>query len=159
MNIYDYAMQMEKDGEVYYRELAAKTENTGIRNILNMLATAEVRHYETFQRMKDHQALPIVDLGYLSSIKNVFAELRERKRSITNGTQTALYQKAQKLEERTRDFYREKANEVDAAQREAFLKIASEEQKHYDILENLVIMLTRPDNWLENPEWYHLEEY
>lgn len=159
MDIYTYAMQMEKDGENYYREIAAQTANTGIKNILNMLATAEVRHYETFRQMKNHEALPIADLGYLSNIKNVFAELRERKRSITNGTQTALYQKAQKLEEKTRDFYREKSGEVDQTQKEIFLKIANEEQTHFDILENLITMLTRPDNWLENPEWYHLEEY
>ncbi len=159
MDIYTYAMQMEKDGENYYREIAAQTKNVGIKNILIMLADAEVQHYRTFQHMRNHEALRVPDLAYLSSIKNVFAELRERKRSITNGTQTALYQKAQKLEEKTRDFYREKAGEVDQAQKEIFLKIADEEQKHYDILENLIIMLSRPDNWLENPEWYHLEEY
>ncbi len=159
MDIYTYAMQMEKDGENYYRELAANMTNAGIRNILNMLADAEVRHYQTFQQMKNHEPLPVADLGYLSNIKNVFAELRDRKRAITNGTQTALYRKAQELEKKTRDFYREKSAEVDRTQKEMFLKIADEEQQHYDILENLIIMVSRPDNWLENPEWYHLEEY
>ena len=159
MDIYAYAMQMEKDGEAYYREIAAQTQNAGVKNILNMLADAEVRHYETFQQMKDHEALPVPDLSYLSNIKNVFAELRERKRTITNGTQKELYQKAQKLEEKTRDFYREKAEEVDQTQKEILLKIANEEQKHYDILENLIMMLQRPETWLENAEWYRLEEY
>jgi rubrerythrin len=159
MDIYSYAMQMEKDGENYYREIAAQSTNTGIRNILIMLADAEVRHYQTFQKMKTHEALPIADLSYLSSVKNFFAEMRERKRTITNGTQTALYQKAQKLEEKTRDFYREKAGEVDQTRKEVFLKIANEEQKHYDIMENLIVMLQRPESWLENAEWYRLEEY
>jgi rubrerythrin len=159
MDIYTYAMQMEKDGEQYYREIAAQSQNAGIRNILTMLADAEVRHYELFQRMKDREAVPVPHLGYLSDIKNVFAELRERKRAITNGSQKELYQKAQKLEEKTRDFYREKANEVNSSQREVLLKIAQEEQKHYDILENLIMMLQRPETWLENAEWYRLEEY
>ncbi len=159
MDIYTYAMQMEKDGELYYREIAAQTQNVGVRNILNMLAEAEVHHYQTFRHMKDHEALQVPDLSYLKNVKNVFAELRDRKRSITNGTQTALYQKAQKLEEKTRDFYREKAGEVEQTQKEIFLKIADEEQRHFDILENLIQMISRPDTWLENPEWYHLEEY
>ena len=80
-----------------------------------MLADAEVRHFQTFQQMKNHEALPVADFSYLSNIKNVFAELRERKRSITNGTQKALYQKAQELEKKTRDFYKEKAEEVNRA--------------------------------------------
>lgn len=29
MDIYEYAMQMEKDGENYYRELAQKAPNKG----------------------------------------------------------------------------------------------------------------------------------
>lgn len=159
MDIYAYAMQLEQDGERYYREIAAQTTNMGIRNILNMLADAEVRHYQIFQQMKKQESAQPADLTYLSGIKNVFAELRDRKRAITNGTQTALYQKAQKLEEKTRNFYREKSGEVDPAQKEMFLKIADEEQTHFDILENLITMVTRPDTWLENPEWYHLEEY
>lgn len=159
MDIYTYAMQMEKDGEQYYREIAAQTQNEGVRNILTMLADAEVRHYETFERMKKHEPLPAPHLGYLSGIKTIFAELRERKRALTNGSQKELYQRAQKLEEKTRDFYREKAGEVDQTQKEILLKIANEEQKHYDILENLIVMLQRPETWLENAEWYRLEEY
>lgn len=159
MDIYAYAMQMEKEGEQYYREIAAQSQNEGVKNILNMLADAEVMHYETFQRMKNHETLPVPHLGYLSGIKNIFTELRERKRALTNGSQRELYQKAQKLEEKTRDFYKEKSGEVDQTQKEIFLKIANEEQKHYDILENLIVMLQRPETWLENAEWYRTEEY
>lgn len=159
MDIYSYAMQMEKDGEQYYREIAAQTENTGTRNILTMLADAEVRHYQLFHQMKNHETAQLADLTYLSSIKNIFTEMREKKESITNGFQTALYQKAQKLEEKTRDFYREKSGEVDQTQKEIFLRIADEEQQHFDILEHLIVMVTRPETWLENAEWYPLEEY
>ncbi len=159
MDIYDYAMQMEKDGEAYYREVAAQTQNAGAKNILTMLADAEVRHYETFRRMKAGEPVPVPDLSYLLNVKNVFAELRDRKRALTNGSQKELYLKAQKLEEKTRDFYREKAGEAGQGQKEMLLKIATEEQRHYDILENLIMMLQRPETWLENAEWYRLEEY
>jgi rubrerythrin len=65
-----------------------------------------------------------------------------------NGSQKELYQKAQKLEKKTRDFYREKSVEVGREQKEVLLKIAEEEQKHYDILENLIMMLQRPEGLL-----------
>ena len=160
MDIYEYAMQMEKDGESYYRELAAQAQSAGIRNILTLLANAEVKHYRIFERMKQHESTQPVDLAYLVNIKNVFAEMRDNKVPMTeNGSQIELYRKAQELEKKTRDFYREKAGEVDESQKAIFLKIADEEQKHFNILETIIDMVSRPQTWLENPEWYHLEDY
>jgi len=37
MNIYKYAMKMEKEGENYYSELSNKIDDVGLRNILRML--------------------------------------------------------------------------------------------------------------------------
>jgi len=160
MDIYEYAMQMEKDGESYYRELAAQAQSAGIRNILTLLANAEVKHYRIFERMKQHESTQPVDLAYLVNIKNVFAEMRDNKVPMTeNGPQIELYRKAQELEKKTRDFYREKAGEVEESQKAIFLKIADEEQKHFNILETIIDMVSRPQTWLENPEWYHLEDY
>ncbi len=38
MDIYEYAMQMEKDGEDFYRKLAGNTNNPGLSKILTKLA-------------------------------------------------------------------------------------------------------------------------
>lgn len=160
MDIYEYAMQMEKDGESFYRELAAQAQNAGIRNILTLLANAEVKHYRIFEHMKQHESTQPVDLAYLVNIKNIFAEMRDHKVPMTeNGSQIDLYRKAQEFEKKTRDFYREKAGEVDESQKAIFFKIADEEQKHFNILETIIDMVARPQTWLENPEWYHLEDY
>ncbi|GAH92585.1 unnamed protein product, partial [marine sediment metagenome] len=51
MNIYKYAMKMEKDSENYYNELANKTDDAGLRNILKMLASDEVKHYNIIEQM------------------------------------------------------------------------------------------------------------
>jgi len=37
MNTFEYAMQIEKDGEDYYRQLAQQTISKGMRTILAML--------------------------------------------------------------------------------------------------------------------------
>jgi rubrerythrin len=47
----------------------------------------------------------------------------------------------------------------DPEQQEIFHKIADEEKKHYLILQEIIDFVSRPQTWLENPEWYHLEEY
>ncbi|MFH1613968.1 MAG: ferritin family protein [Planctomycetota bacterium] len=44
VDIFDYALQMEKDGESFYREIAQKTSNKGLQAILTMLADEEVKH-------------------------------------------------------------------------------------------------------------------
>ena len=160
MDIYEYAMQMERDGESYYRDLAAKTANKGIKHIFTMLADAEVIHYKVFSAMKKRDQLPSPDAPLLSGIKNIFERLKEEGTGSVDMSQIALYRKAQDIEKKSRDFYLEKAEESkDKGEKATFLKIAREEKKHYLILENIIDFVDKPETWLEDPEWYHLEEY
>ena len=159
MDIYEYAMQMEKDGEALYRELASKTANAGLKTILTMLADAEVKHYGVFERMKRGDKVHTADSAILSDVKNIFVEMREKKQFDMDVSEIELYKNAQALEQKTRDFYLDKAGQADPSQKEVFLKIADEERMHYTVLENLITLISRPGIWLENAEWYHLEKY
>lgn len=160
MDIFEFAMKMEKDGEGYYRELAKKSSTTGLSNIFTMLAKAEVVHYEIFKKMKENEKVTVGDTRILSQVKNVFEAMKEEREIEGSLTQTELYHKAVEAEKRSREFYLSKAGEVkDADQKEIFHKIADEEKKHYLILQEIVDFVARPQTWLENPEWYHLEEY
>jgi len=160
MDIYEYAMQMEKDGENFYRALAEKTGNSGIQNILIKLADAEVKHYKIFQAMKRNEEVEVTDTAILSEVRNIFVQMKDEQSFSVDVSQIALYKKAQDIETMTRDFYLEKAAEMkDPSQKEIFLKVAEEEKKHYFILENIISFVSQPESWLENPEWYHLEEY
>ncbi|HSB32762.1 MAG TPA: ferritin family protein [Candidatus Sulfobium mesophilum] len=159
MDIYEYAMQLEKDGEKFYRDVASKTDNKGLRTILTMLADAEVKHYKLFENMKANDKVRVSDSPILNDVKNVFIDMREKKEFKTDVTQIGLYKKAQEIEIKTRDLYLDRAKEGDADQREIFLKIAGEEKRHYLILENIIRLVSQPDIWLENPEWYHLEDF
>ena len=161
MDIYEYAMQMERDGEDLYRELARNTGNKGLRNILTMLADAEVTHFNTFEKMRRHEKAELPDTMIMRDVKNIFVQIRER-REISNLdiSQIELYRKAQEIEKMSEELYLSKGSKVDdEAQREVFKKIASEEHKHFIILENIIDFVSMPQQWLENPEWYHLEEY
>lgn len=159
MDIYDYAMKMEKDGEAYYRSLATKTANAGLRAILGMLANAEVRHYELFRKMKVREETGTLDAKALDYVKNIFEILKEEQQFDLDVSQVEFYRKAQEIEIKSRDFYQEKSGEVDESRKRIFLKIADEEQRHYLILEDIINMVNRPASWLENPEWYHREDY
>jgi len=160
MDIFEYAMRMEKDGENYYRQLVKKTDNKGIKAIFTMLAEEEVKHYKTVAQMKT-QRPQMAETKVLANARNIFAQMRDSGESFDfSAKQIKLYEKAQDIEKKSEDFYRQKAGEVEQQyQREIFLKLAEEEKKHYFLLENIIHLVSRPQTWLENAEFYHLEEY
>ncbi len=159
MDIYEYAMEMERDGENFYRELARKTPNKGLQSILAMLADAEVKHWKLFENMKRHDKIHMKETPIMDNVKNIFIQMKEQKQTEVNVSEIELYRKAQEIERKSRDFYNKRSAEVDASQKEVFLKIADEEKRHYFILEKIIDFVNRPAYWLENPEWYHLEDY
>ncbi len=160
VDIFEYAMQMEKDGEYYYRQLAQQTANKGLKTILVMLADEEVKHYNAVEKMRTVKPR-IAETAILTDAKNVFVQIKESGESFDfDTTQTGLYRKAQDIEKESRDFYLEKANEVkEEYQRDIFLRLAAEEKKHYFLLDNIIEFVSRPETWLENAEWSHLEGY
>jgi rubrerythrin len=160
MDIFDFAMKMEKDGEHYYRELDRSTRNAGLKSILEMLIEAEVRHYRLFENMKAHKAVEVGDAPILKDVRNIFEQMKQRKDFEVDVSQKDLYLKAQEVEAKSRAFYLEQAEKMqDAAQKTAFEKIAAEEQRHYVVIENVLSFISRPETWLEDAEWYHLEDY
>lgn len=101
------------------------------------------------------------DTEILANVKNIFVKMKEENDTVgVNISQIGLYKKAQDIEKNSQIFYLEKADEVtNTSHKEIFLKIADEEKKHYFILKNILDFVSRPQHWLENAEWYHLEEY
>jgi rubrerythrin len=160
MNIFEYAMKMEEEGEEYYRQLAQQTANEGLQTILTMLADEEVKHYNTLERMQTTEP-HMAETTILTDARNIFVRIKESGESFDfDIKQTELYRKAQDIEKESCDFYMTKANEVTKEyQKGLFLKLADEERKHYFLLDNIIEFVTRPEKWLENAEFYRLEEY
>jgi rubrerythrin len=167
MDIYEYAMQMEKDGENYYRQLMQKCKNTGLKNIFAMLADDEVKHYEFIEQLRLKSGQPQVEnTRLLEKVKNIFIQMKDDKQEqdpqVDTTEETNAYRKARDIEEMSRNFYLEKAEEVKDEQAKSLLKkLAKEEEKHLHIMENIVEFVSRaePGKWLENSEWHHLETY
>lgn len=161
MNIFDFAITMEKEGEQYYRELAAKFPVEGMQKILNMLADDEVKHRQIFEKMKDDEDTGIVETRVLLEAKTIFSQMKEDKIDPAAGSgQVDVYKKAQEMEAKSESFYREKAAEVDdESQKDILLKIADEEKRHFHLLRNIIEFVSRPQQWIEDAEFTHLEEY
>lgn len=161
MNIFEYAMQMEKDGEAYYRGLASKCNVQGLKTILNMLADDEVGHYKTFEKLKEGIDAEVPGSMVLENAKNIFQDIKETEAGFDfDVSEIELYNKAIEIEKKSEDFYREKANEVEQpGLKYILLKIAEDEKKHGFLLKNTVDFISRPKTWIENAEFHHLDEY
>jgi rubrerythrin len=161
MDIFEFAMQKERLSEDYYRRLATQTDNAGLRSIFSMLADEEAHHYRVVEQMKTKIPDKVCKTDVLSDAKEVFARMREDTRKFDfDAGQIEIYKKAQDIEEENRKFYLQKADEVeDPCQKGIFRKLAEEEKKHYFLLDNIIQFVSRPETWLENAEFYHLEEY
>ena len=161
MNIFDFAMKMEKDGEAYYRELAKNCGDKGLVKIFTMLADEEVRHYNIFHQMKTGKA-KVPDTPILANVKNIFEEMTQKGDAFDfDADQVDSYRKAQEIEKKSEEFYREKAAEVgDESQKANLLKIANEERNHFLILDGIIDFVRRPEQWLEDAEWSNIgKEY
>ena len=164
MNIFDFAMQMEKDGEAYYRELRQQTNSAGLKNIFAMLAEEEVKHYRVVEQLRNHIDNPqLAEADLLTNVKNVFVKMQQDEPRLKfAGQELDLYRKARDIEEASRKFYLEKSAAAEQEdQKQLLRRLAQEEDKHLRIMENIVEFVSRPEpgQWLENAEWYHLEEY
>lgn len=159
MNVYEYAMKVEKDGERYYRELASKTNDAGVKSILTMLADEEVKHYIVFDKMSKNQIIPTQpSVDIFKHTKNIFEKMqKENKAPSFSQDQIEFYKSALRSEESSYKFYTEKALMLEEGeQKQAFLRIAEEERAHYVLLENLVEYVSAPESWVESAEFNHL---
>jgi rubrerythrin len=161
MNIFEFAIEKENLAEQFYRELAQRAPHKGLISILTMLADEEHAHVEVVTKMKEGVPAEVADTILLTNAKTIFAKMRQSKDKMKFGdSQIDLYKKAQDIEKDSRSFYRQKAQEVDNPSHKAiFNTLAEEENKHYFLLENIIEFVSRPQNWLENAEFHHLEKY
>jgi len=162
MNIYQYALKLEKESEAYYKELMTKTDDAGLRFILKMLADEEAKHFGIVeQMMKTDNYSKFAETNILTNAKNIFMKIKGKKLVFNfDLAQADFYRKAQEFEEKSYNYYLEMSDKMeDETKKNLLLKLAEEENKHMFLLENLVEFVSRPESWIENAEFNHLDEY
>jgi rubrerythrin len=154
-------MEKEKSAENYYRELAGKCSNSGLNYILTLLADEELKHYELIEKMKMEAPELPSESKLMKEAKSAFEKMREAKEKFSfDISQVDLYKKAQEMEKQSQELYLEKAREFESEiYKGIFTQLAVEEEKHYNLLENIIQFISKPDSWLENAEFHHLDHY
>ena len=160
MDIFEFAIQMERDGRQFYLDLAKHASSDSVRNILTMLAEDEAKHQQVIEQMRDGLAT-MADSQIMENAKNIFQRMKEFGDDFqVNRDSESLYRQAMEAERKSCDFYLDRADqEADATHREIFKAMAEEEKKHYRLLSLMVDFLQRPKTWLADAEFSNLEEY
>ena len=160
MDIIDFAIGMETEGEKIYRGLAEKTDNAGMKNIFGYLADAELNHIEVFKNMNSGGTAELENDNIIEESKKIFEDMgKDPARVSMENVEVGLYRDALSAEQKSIDYYQENSDRFEGDQKRVIQDIIEEEKKHYRIIENIIEFVNRPQTWLENAEWNHLDNY
>ncbi|MEG6586755.1 ferritin family protein [Dendrosporobacter sp. 1207_IL3150] len=162
MNIFEYALKMELDGEKFYKDLAEKAMCKDLKVVLEGLAEDERRHYKIIQSAQSSNFNLSEEHRFLDTIQNVFAN----KQDFVLHNQEALiklkyeqidvYKGALLKEQESVELYKKLAGSLALPEEKAICeKLMQEEIKHTEILEDIIQMLNHVNDWVEAAEFNH----
>lgn len=161
MDIYQFAINFERENREYYEECAENAEDKSIKRVFLELSSEEAKHERIVKQLRDNEDVENLEFDIVPKVNEVFSEIKEGMpdKEMPTG-QVDIYRKALSMEEKSKNFYSEKSEEVkDDKAKEVLQKLSKEEKKHENIIRSIIELVNRPNTWLEDPEWYHLEDY
>ncbi len=161
MNVLEFAIQMEQDGEKYYREQAELYTQNNLNVVCRMLADDEKMHAQLLSHKLNHLAYECPDSETLSKAKNIFQDIAKIKiKGKENPSQLDFYRIALDKEKQSIDFYSKHAADPEAGmEKELFTYLINQEKHHYEVLEELAALLKQAEDWVESAEFGLRKEY
>lgn len=162
MEFFDMALSLENRALDLYRSLMERcTSHEGIRRILAMLIRDQKHHLEILAGLKGGEGAADSGGRVGGEARRLFEAMQRRGQTFScDLDQLQMYRQALELLKEKEAFYRK--SRVSARKeivRAGLEKLAVEEKKQALVLENIVTMVERPQRWLEDAEFNHLEEY
>lgn len=162
MDFFKFALEMEKKTIESYRMLAEKCQsNEGVKNILLMLAEDHKKHTRTLEEMQNNTAVEMKETGAFREARALFTNMQEDKTPFScDIDQVKLYEDARELVLKKLQFYADIVDQMEPEENKILVKkMAEEEKKQAVVLGNIIEMVRRPQTWLEDAEFHHLDEY
>lgn len=158
MDVFDYAIRMEQDGENWYRRIAERSTSEGLKKIFFLLAVEEIKHCKAVEQLKRQLGnMYLEPTGILGEVKSVFREMGkmdgEQNLDSTDGLDGFVGMRDYEMH--CRNFYLEKAGQLDGMSQRIFLQLADEEDKHLRIMDQIIEFVSQeePRKWLDQSKW------
>ena len=161
MNSWKFAIDMELDGEKYYKEQANINKDNSLNVVCLMLAEDEKKHAQILTDKMDKKSFQLIDAQTLSKAKNIFdgiGDIKIEDKEIAS--QLDFYRIATEKEKQSIDLYKEYLlKAVGSEEKELFEYLIKQEENHYEVLDNMASLLIKPEEWVENAEFGIRKEY
>jgi rubrerythrin len=160
MQFLNSVLEKEIAKENFYREQADKSQKPGIKVIYNLLADEEDGHRKFLVQLKRKNLTPGYPVAGTSNMKILDELIWSESDFVFEPGEIEILYKALEHEGQTMELYRRTADlAIDNKSKLLLLKLAEEEKKHLDFIEELIEFIGRPRTWLETAEFVHTEEY
>lgn len=155
MNVLEFAINMELEGEKYYNKQAENNNDNGLKNIFLMLAKDENDHAKILQNKSNNLPYELNNNETLSEAKNLFKGIKDLKNEIKQTPeQLDLYRAALEKEKESIHLYEKLLSEAnDDKSRDLFKFLINQEKDHYTTLDELVSQLNKCNDWVESAEF------
>ncbi|MCT4633829.1 MAG: ferritin family protein [Firmicutes bacterium] len=154
MDIYEFAMDIEKKGKEHYLLMMEEAQNKGLKKIFKFLADEEEKHYRYIEAIKNKVKIEL-ESDNLENAERVFELLISEENKNYSGVkdQIQAYQKAGEFEDKSIEFYKEQLNKhKDPLEKNIFLRLYFEEKKHKLLIENILEFVTEFEMEASSPE-------
>ena len=161
MELLNLALTMEEDLKNFYLKQAELHQENSLRTVFELLAKEEEKHAEILMSYADKIDLPLMDSDIISEVKPIFKEMADFKSDIKlYATQLDAYRMALDKEVESFNFYKDLHDKSEEEQlKQVFRYLIHQEDRHCIILEELVKLVTRPEEWVESAEFGLREDY
>jgi rubrerythrin len=159
MNSIEFAIGLEMDSKRFYLEQAERTEDHGLKSIYHTLAEEESIHARILKSKAETLPYELIDTH--AEIKNIFVEIGKYKDIIKQAPNAAdVYGIALQNEKKSLDLYKELRQETtDDREIKIYDFLIEQENDHYKVIEQLLELVKRPQEWVESAEFGIRKEY
>ncbi|KAF0092642.1 MAG: hypothetical protein FD141_826 [Fusobacteria bacterium] len=167
MNVLEFAINMENDGEKYYREQAELNRDNGLFVVCSMLADDEKNHAALLKSRYENRVFDLGEGSDVNRVGNVFSGLVDvgfYEKELLG--QLDFYRLAANRERESVVLYSEMLEEAKVVREKEgsrdvllFEFLIGQEEEHLRVLEELVKLLTHAEDWVENAEFGNREPY
>jgi rubrerythrin len=155
MDLFDHAIQMEKDSYSFYLEAAESLQDTAAQRIMRELAQDEKDHEKALQDMKNGIQTDL-ETSIARGVKSIFEQMIETESNFLDedGSITDVLHRGAEIEHMSVELYHGFAEKDQSPhEREFWKKLQKIEEKHEKLLRLTLEYIDKPNIVLENAEF------
>jgi len=161
MTVLDFAEQMERSGLEFYKEMASRTTQDGVKKVFRLLARDQQELLAKLHRMRErYAAAEMDDGGLLDRAINIFEDMRRREESLTVSNDLEAYHMAIAAE---RDIVRQYLEAIGRTGnpdlKRSLMRVLALDRRELEEIEQLYDFVNAPNDSLEWGEFSNLDEF